>query len=104
MMIETEKWREAPLTDSVCAATQDVEVPADAEDGSSRDRYFDLDRLASDEVSGSMTGTEVVGACRESAVAVLRDLVKHGNNGLLVEGLVAETRPLLSDEGVLLSI
>ena len=121
LKMEAEKWRGALLADSARAAAEDGEAPTAEDPG--LEGYFDLDRLASDEVSGSMTGAEVVGACRESAVAVMRDLVKHGNNALSPEGCgltretaegllrslakeleasLTRTRPLLSDEGVLL--
>ena len=81
--MEAEKWRGALLADSARAAAEDGEAPT--AEGPGLEGYFDLDRLASDEVSGSMTGAEVVGACRESAVAVMRDLVKHGNTNTQVD-------------------
>jgi SpoVK/Ycf46/Vps4 family AAA+-type ATPase len=61
----------------------------------------DLERLASDEVSGSMTGAEIVGACRAAAVTALKRAIHTGDDTIQVtledlrESLSA-TQPLLS--------
>jgi AAA family ATPase len=41
---------------------------------SSKDDAIDEDYFASDKVTGGMTGAEIVGACREASMRVLRDL------------------------------
>ena len=43
-------------------------------------KYFDLDILASDEVSGMMTGAEIVGSCREAAVVVMRSIMMESHS------------------------
>ena len=43
-------------------------------------KYFDLDILASDEVSGLMTGAEIVGSCREAAVVVMRSIMMESHS------------------------
>ena len=39
--------------------------------------YIDIDYLSSEEVTGSMTGAEIVGACREAAMLVVRDIMAN---------------------------
>lgn len=41
----------------------------------SSDSFIDIDYLSSEEVTGSMTGAEIVGACREAAMLVIRDIM-----------------------------
>ena len=81
--------------------------------------YFNLNALAADDITGLMTGAELVGACRETAVSVMRtvpmsdssdigtkmpqDLLHHLMRALKVELelTLQRTRPLLSDTTVL---
>lgn len=66
----------------------------------------DLEYLATDEVSGLMTGAEIVGACRASGVRALKRAIEVKDNTAQVtlkdlqESLLA-TRPLLSQPGYL---
>ena len=67
---------------------------------------FDLDMLSSDKVSGMMTGAEVVGACRDAAMTVLKENLLDVRKVPIVTQLHLETalsacQPLLSDPAVL---
>ena len=61
LSMECQKWYNALLSDS--GADNGIET------------YFDVDVLASEEISGSMTGAEIVGACRETAVQVMQNFI-----------------------------
>lgn len=83
------------------------------------DKLFNLRMLAKDEISGLMTGAELVGACREAAVNVMRKTIMSKScheavkmsigdpNQLMkalkeiLETILRETKPLLSDAYVL---
>ena len=87
----------------------------------SLEKSFGLRSLAADEISGWMTGAELVGACRETAMIVMRKVLvaespptnnnermSEDLNCLLMQALKIElqnqlktTKPLLSDAGVL---
>ncbi len=54
--------------------------------GSSGSMDIDIDYLSRDELTGSMTGAEIVGACREAAMLAIREAM-DGNNS---EGKVTE--------------
>ena len=70
------------------------------------DEFFDLGFLASDSVSGRMTGAEIVGACRETAMHAIRRALAGGDDlpmvtyQCLLEALQS-VKPLLSDEFVM---
>jgi SpoVK/Ycf46/Vps4 family AAA+-type ATPase len=44
-------------------------------DSISLDGFFNLTLLAKEEISGFLTGAEIVGACREAAVDVMREML-----------------------------
>jgi SpoVK/Ycf46/Vps4 family AAA+-type ATPase len=68
---------------------------------------IDVDYLASDAVSGNMTGAEIVGACREAAMLCLRNTFQNTSSDAGIEQLVMKevyliialknVRPLLSN-------
>jgi SpoVK/Ycf46/Vps4 family AAA+-type ATPase len=72
---------------------------------------MDVDYLAHDDMSGSMTGAELVGACREAAMSAIRDLMEHptdlGNEEAPIvtqrhlEVALRAVKPLLSDPQIL---
>lgn len=68
---------------------------------------IDLDLLASDRMSGLMTGAEVVGACKEAAMLAVREMLDSGQNCIPVvkqkhlETALRGTKPLLSNLQVL---
>lgn len=71
------------------------------------DGSIDILRLAKDDISGSMTGAEIVGACREAAMMAIREMLDSGRNEIpavsqrhLITALRA-TKPLLSNRDVL---
>ena len=82
------------------------------------EKFFNVDILASEAVSGSMTGAEIIGACRETAIEVMRNLMGHQSvigqrpvsemvesymQSLMttLETILTRTQPLLSKEHVL---
>eukprot|EP00956_Cyclotella_meneghiniana_P000102 scaffold195_cov95-Cyclotella_meneghiniana.AAC.4 len=85
----------------------------------SLDKYFNLRYLAADDITGLMTGAELVGACRETAVNVMRTLLVSDSSGTIsempqdllhnlmrvlkveLELTLQRTRPLLSDSAVM---
>jgi SpoVK/Ycf46/Vps4 family AAA+-type ATPase len=84
----------------------------------SLEQYFNLSALAKSEISGMMTGAEIVGACRETAVGVLRNVLSNRSSSVdeMTRGISSEllqalgtdlevtlrkTQPLLSDLSVL---
>ena len=74
--MEATKWCDALLAHASSDGAREVLGTA-ASSASVVSEYFDLDLLACDEVSGSMTGAEIVGACRETAVQVMQTLVQR---------------------------
>ena len=59
-----------------CQKWEEAQAVSSDEDSA---RRIDIDYLASDEVTGRMTGAEVVGACREAAMLAIREtLGEHG--------------------------
>ncbi len=69
--------------------------------GGGDDQHIDFDYLASQEISGLMTGAEIVGACREAASQVLRNSVEHGMPPIVtqiqLERAIRDVKPLLSN-------
>ena len=82
------------------------------------EKYFNVDILASEAVSGLMTGAEIIGACRETAVEMMRNLMGHQSVigkrpasemvesymqslSKTLETILTRTQPLLSKEHVL---
>jgi SpoVK/Ycf46/Vps4 family AAA+-type ATPase len=68
------------------------------------DGTFDLDHLA--DLSSSMTGAEIVGACRDAARRMLRDNANSNDEGFAIdvrylEESLLEVKPLLSDASIL---
>lgn len=69
----------------------------------------DFDYLASEKVSGSMTGAEIVGACREAAMLAVREAMEGTQNTRMVpivlqrhiEQSLQMCTPLLSNQSVL---
>ena len=117
--MECTKWYNAI---SAYASSDDPsESKADSTTVTSSDdieKYFNVDILASDAVSGSMTGAEIIGACRETAIEVMRNLMGHQSvigkrpasemvesymQSLMttLETILTRTQPLLSKEHVL---
>ena len=74
LSMECKKWHTAL---SAYIRDKSSSYPMDSEDHGSDgfEAYFDVDILASEAVSGSMTGAEIVGACREAAVQVMQTLL-----------------------------
>lgn len=75
--------------------------------GGGGESFVNIDLLASDEVTGSMTGAEILGACREAAMRVLREsienemeIIPHMKQQYL-EGAFRNVKPLLSNKQVL---
>lgn len=68
------------------------------EDGASSE--IDVDYLASDSVTGKMTGAEIVGACREAAMIAIRESLERPSSG---EG-VSETTPKVTQEHLATSL
>ena len=120
LMMECTKWRDSLLSYSYNARLS----PADSAilENECIEKYFNIDLLANDAISGSMTGAEIVGACRETAVQVLREIMEssdeicsksmHNSSKETVEKLMQSLRrgletsltnanPLLSDATVL---
>ena len=68
---------------------------------------LDLDFLASEAVSGNMTGAEIVGACREAAMGMLREVDRNVHKelptmtGEYLAGTLRSVKPLLSNPDVL---
>lgn len=50
-------------------------VPGTHHAKKSLDGFFNLTLLAKEEISGFLTGAEIVGACREAAVDVMREML-----------------------------
>jgi SpoVK/Ycf46/Vps4 family AAA+-type ATPase len=75
------------------------------------DNAMDVDCLANDDMSGSMTGAELVGACREAAMSAIRDLMENPTDLSNEEAPIVTQRhlevalravkPLLSDPQIL---
>ena len=69
--------------------------------------FIDLDSLASDEVTGSMTGAEILGACREAAMQALRETLDAESRcipcmkQIYLEESLQNVKPLLSNKRVL---
>lgn len=70
--------------------------------------YIDINRLASDAVTGSMTGAEIVGACQEAAMHVLRERLENDSASstpcmtqTYLEEAFRNVKPLLSNDGIL---
>jgi SpoVK/Ycf46/Vps4 family AAA+-type ATPase len=68
----------------------------------------DIDLLASDAVTGSMTGAELLGACREAAMRAMRDCLESGESQnvprmqqVYLEEAFRNVKPLLSNKHVL---
>ena len=72
--MECKKWHDALLAYTSSNDARKTLSDADIPTGGI-EKYFNVDILACDEVSGSMTGAEIVGACRETAVQVMRILM-----------------------------
>ncbi|KAL3811002.1 hypothetical protein ACHAXA_002279 [Cyclostephanos tholiformis] len=76
LSMECKKWHDAlleyyshPIAGKNGTTTDAVKSPDLLE------KYFNTDILSSDEVSGHMTGAEIVGSCREAAVDVMRTIM-----------------------------
>jgi SpoVK/Ycf46/Vps4 family AAA+-type ATPase len=111
LRMECSKWYESILN----ANGEDSQKV----DDSTIDDYFNLSLLATNDITGWMTGAELVGACRETAVSVMRNVLmsqshtvsneirQNISNELLnslkteLEYTLRKTQPLLSDASVL---
>ena len=110
LSMECRKWHDAL---SIYATTLSSSEAIDIISPASVEEYFNIDHLASDEVSGLMTGAEIVGVCRETAMQVIQNLMSSTSTTtdiaercmkLLREGLESTLRakePLLSNKCVL---
>ena len=71
--------------------------------------YIDVDFLASETITGSMTGAEIVGACREAAMRALRESLEDPLGSeqtpwveqIYLEESLRNVKPLLSNKRVL---
>lgn len=80
-----------------------------AKDESDDGAFIDVDLLASDEMTGSMTGAEILGACREAAMRALREALAEGDSQNsyprmkqeYLQEAFANVKPLLSNKQVL---
>jgi SpoVK/Ycf46/Vps4 family AAA+-type ATPase len=61
---------------------------------------IDVDQLSSDDVSGNMTGAEIVGACQDASMRLLRDF--EDDNLLSITSALKETSPIHTNSGVLM--
>ena len=110
LSMECKKWSDALskyATTLSSSKANDIISPISVEE------FFNIDHLSSDEVSGLMTGAEIVGVCRETAMQVIQNLMSSTSTTtdiadrcmrLLKEGLESTLRtkkPLLSNECVL---
>lgn len=111
LRMECSKWYESVVN----AKEEDSQKV----DDSTIDDYFNLSLLATNDITGWMTGAELVGACRETAVSVMRntlmsqshtvikDIPQNISNELLLslktelEYTLRKTQPLLSNASVL---
>ena len=97
LLMECERWRNALFAYYSHSDNEASETVADAGQLSPDcvGKYFNVDILASDEVSGLMTGAEIVGSCRESAVNVMRTIMMEspleGGDGTLLSKTIAES-------------
>lgn len=76
-----------------------------------KDREMNVEYLSRDEITGSMTGAEIVGACREAAMMAMRELLSERSstpNQIVpstlqshIEQSLKQCKPLLSDPDVL---
>jgi len=110
LSMECRKWHNALST---YATTLPTTKANDIISPNSVEEYFNIDHLASDDVSGLMTGAEIVGVCRETAMQVIQHLmsttftttdIAERCMKLLKEELESTLRtkePLLSNECVL---
>jgi SpoVK/Ycf46/Vps4 family AAA+-type ATPase len=85
LSMECKKWHDALLAYYSHPNEDKNGTMTDAGDLSPA--YFNTDILSSDDVSGCMTGAEIVGSCREAAVAVMRTIMieshSEGDGALL---------------------
>jgi len=102
--MECKKWHDALLAYTSSNDARKTLSDADLSTGGI-EKYFNLDILAGDEVSGSMTGAEIVGACRETAVQVMRTLMhSHSKTAeSLMQSLMEELESSLRSKTPLLS-
>ena len=69
--------------------------------------FIDVDSLASDTVTGSMTGAEILGACREAAMRALKETLTRDSKSnpvmkqAYLEEALADVKPLLSNKQIL---
>lgn len=76
-----------------------------------QDKEINVEDLSKDEITGSMTGAEIVGACREAAMMTVRELLSGRSTTpdqivpsilqLHIEQSLKQCKPLLSDPDVL---
>lgn len=109
--MECKKWSDALSTYATTLST--TSKANDIISHASVEGYFNINHLASDKVSGLMTGAEIVGVCRETAMQVIQNLMSSTSTTtgiaercmkLLREGLESKLRakePLLSNKCVL---
>ena len=76
-LMECKKWH---------TSLSDFFNPKDATESSTYDsipsyeKSFNIEMLASEDISGSMTGAEIVGACREASVQVMQTILETGTD------------------------
>lgn len=91
LKMECNKWY-----DSLTSFTKQTSFPADHTiDIGPIEQYFNIDALACDDISASMTGAEIKHACAETAINVMREsLMMSSDNNSLVE--VERNNPALA--------
>jgi SpoVK/Ycf46/Vps4 family AAA+-type ATPase len=77
LVMECTKWHNA-LFKYYSNPNEEIDDIA-TDDVSSVEKYFNFDVLASDDISGLMTGAEIVGACRETAIEVMRTIMMESH-------------------------
>jgi SpoVK/Ycf46/Vps4 family AAA+-type ATPase len=80
IVMECTKWHDALFKYYSCNPNEEItnDVSSSSEETIAYDgveKYFNFDVLASDDISGLMTGAEIVGACRETAIEVMRTIM-----------------------------
>ena len=89
IVMECTKWHDALFKYYSCNPNEEIgdiatnDVSSSSEETIAYDgveKYFNFDVLASDDISGLMTGAEIVGACRETAIEVMRTIMMESQS------------------------
>jgi SpoVK/Ycf46/Vps4 family AAA+-type ATPase len=88
LVMECTKWHNALFKYYSSTLNEEIGVIATDDVSSSNEetmafdgveKHFNFDVLASDDISGLMTGAEIVGACRETAIQVMRTIMMESH-------------------------